>query len=65
MEAVVTFNYKKPNKDPILKDLECLNDIGMWITTKVELKISGGFIYPNTADIATIEILLRAYVEQI
>ena len=64
-ENVISFNFKKPAKDLLLKDIECLNDVGMWITTKAELKISGGFVTPGVIDIVNIEVLLRVYIEQI
>jgi len=37
----------------------------MWVTTKVELKIAGGFVQPGAADIQVIEILLKAFIDQI
>ena len=61
----MNFNFKKPNKDPLLKDLDCLNDIGMWVTSKAELKITGGFIIAGAQDVALVEVYLRAYIEQI
>jgi hypothetical protein len=65
LESVVSFNFKKPNKDPLLKDLDCLIDVGMWVTTKVEMKITGGFIPSGMVDVTTVEIYLKAYIEQI
>lgn len=64
-EVAIAFNLKRPGRDPLLKDLDCLNDIGMWITTKAELKLSGGFVNVGHPDSVTVEILLRAYIEQI
>ncbi len=64
-EVNITFMFKKPARDPLLKDLVCLNDIGMWITTKAELKLVGGFLNVGANDAVSIEILLRAYIEQI
>jgi hypothetical protein len=64
-ENVISFTLKKPAKDALLKDLDFLNDIGMWITTKAELKISGGFCPAGVTDAFTVEVLLRAYIEQI
>ena len=64
-EVIITFNLKKPGRDPLLKELTCLNDVGMWVTTKAELKLAGGFINTGTNDSVLIDILLRAYIEQI
>ena len=64
-ETVISFNFKKPNPDPITKDIDCLKGVGMWVTSKAELKISGGFIQAGATDAVTIEIFLKAYVEQI
>ena len=64
-EVTISFTLKRPGRDPLLKDLTCLNDIGMWITTKAELKLVGGYINAGAIDAVSIEILLRAYIEQI
>jgi len=64
-EVNITFTLKRPGRDPLLKDLTCLNDIGMWITTKAELKLVGGFVNAGAIDALSIDILLRAYIEQI
>ena len=64
-EIVITFGYKKPNADPLIKDVECLKGVGMWVESKVELKINGGFIQQNMNDNASVNIILKAYVEQI
>ena len=64
-ETVISFNFKKPNPDPITKDIDCLKGVGMWVTSKAELKISGGFIQAGATDAVTIEIFLKAYVEQL
>jgi len=64
-EVNITFTLKKPGRDPLLRDLACLNDIGMWITTKAELKLVGGFLNAGAVDAISVEIFLRAYIEQI
>lgn len=64
-ETVITFNFKKPTPDPITKDIDCLRGVGMWVTSKAEVKISGGFIQPGAQDAVVVEVLLKAYVEQI
>jgi hypothetical protein len=65
LENTVTFCFKKPEKDPMLKDIECLNEIGMWITTRAELKITGGYVPQGQQDVTIIEIFLKAYIEQL
>jgi hypothetical protein len=37
----------------------------MWVTTRAELKISGGYVQPGNQDVNIVEIFLKAYVEQI
>ena len=37
----------------------------MWVEAKCELKINGGFIQPNMPDNVSVDVILRAYVEQI
>ncbi len=64
-EVVVAFTFKKPSKDPLLKDIQCLSDIGMWVTCKFELRINGGNIPLGIQDNATAEIILKAYVENL
>ena len=64
-EIVITFGYKKPSADPLIKDVECLKGVGMWVESKVELKINGGFIQQNMNDNVSVNIILKAYVEQI
>ena len=39
--------------------------IGQWKEVKAELKVSGGFLKPNTADAVSFDIVLRAYVNQL
>ena len=64
-EIVITFGYKKPSADPLIKEVECLKGVGMWVESKVELKINGGFIQQNMNDNVSVNIILKAYVEQI
>jgi len=60
-----TFTLKKPGRDPLLRELSSLNDIGIWVTTKAELKLVGGFVNNGATDVVSVEVLLRAYIEQI
>ena len=64
-ELVITFGYKKPERDDLIKDIECLKGIGMWVESTNEVKINGGYIEGNTQDNVSIYVILRAYVEQI
>ena len=64
-ELVITFGYKKPERDPLIKDIECLKGVGMWVESTNEIKINGGYIEGNTQDNISVYVILRAYVEQI
>jgi hypothetical protein len=37
----------------------------MWVMSKAELKLSGGFVPVGVTDAISIELVLKAYVEQI
>ena len=64
-EAVVKFTFNHPKSDPILKGIGALKGIGQWLESLWELKLIGGFVEPGQSDTNVVEILLRAYVEQI
>ena len=64
-ELVITFGYKKPERDPLIKDIECLKGVGMWVESTNEVKINGGYIEGSTQDNISVFVILRAYVEQI
>ena len=64
-ELIITFGYKKPERDPLIKDIECLKGVGMWVESTNEIKINGGYIEGNTQDNVSVYVVLRAYVEQI
>ena len=64
-ENIITFTFKKPASDPLTDSIACLDGIGMWITSKVELKINGGYIGPGATDAVSIEIILRAYINNV
>ena len=64
-EITITFGYKKPDRDPLIKDIECLKGVGMWVESTNEIKINGGYIEGNTQDNVSVYVILRAYVEQI
>ena len=64
-EVTITFSYKKPEGDPLTRDIQCLKGVGMWTEAKCELKINGGFIQNNAVDNVSVDVILKAYVEQI
>ena len=62
-EAIITFKFKPPQVDQLLQDIGALKGIGQWVESIWECKITGGFIEVGSADLITIDIVLRAYVE--
>lgn len=64
-EIIVKFTFNHPKGDPILKGIGALKGIGQWVESLWELKLTGGYVEPGVADLQVIEVLLRAYVEQI
>lgn len=64
-EQVVQFKFKPPSIDPLLQDIGALKGIGQWVESVWECKINGGYVEPGTPDLFVIDIVLRAYVEQI
>lgn len=65
MEDIIKFSFKPPSTDPLLQDIGALKGIGQWIESVWECKITGGFVEVGTPDALSIDIVLRAYVEQI
>ena len=45
--------------------MEILSGVGQWKDVKAELKLSGGFTKPGVSDLATYELVLRAYINQL
>lgn len=64
-EQVVKFTFKPPNIDPLLQDIGALKGIGQWVESVWECKITGGFVEVGTPDLFIVDVVLRAYVEQI
>lgn len=64
-EIIVKFTFNHPKVDPLLKDIAALKGIGQWVESVWELKLIGGFVETGQSEISTVEIVLRAYVEQI
>lgn len=64
-EIVIQFTFKPPSIDPLLKDIGALKGIGQWVESVWECKMSGGFAEPGVPDAFSVDVVLRAYVEQI
>ncbi|MCQ2817863.1 MAG: hypothetical protein MJ252_11415 [archaeon] len=64
-EVIVTFTFKKPALDPLTSSIACLDGIGMWVTSKAELKINGGYIAPNAQDAVSVTVVLKAYINNV
>ena len=48
-----------------MKGISALKGIGQWVESVWELKLTGGYVEPGAPDLQVLEVLLRAYVEQI
>ena len=64
-EQIVKFTFNPPQTDELLKDIGALKGIGQWVENVWELKLIGGFVEPGQPDPVIIDLILRAYVEQI
>lgn len=64
-EQMVKFTFNPPKIDPLLADISALKGIGQWVENVWELKMIGGFVEAGQPDPVTVDIVLRAYVEQI
>lgn len=64
-EQVVKFMFSPPQTDELLKDITALKGIGQWVESVWELKLIGGFVEPGQPDPLLVDVVLRAYVEQI
>lgn len=64
-EHQITFSFTPPQTDELLKDIQALKGIGQWVENVWELKLIGGFVEPGQPDPVFVDIVLRAYVEQI
>ena len=42
-----------------------MNGIGQWVESVWELKLTGGFVEAGQPDLKSVEIVLKAYVQQI
>lgn len=42
-ETVVSFKFKPPQVDTLLKDIESLKGLGQWVESVWDLKLQGGF----------------------
>ncbi|CAK81749.1 unnamed protein product (macronuclear) [Paramecium tetraurelia] len=64
-EVVITFTFKPPQPDQFIASIEALKKIGQWKETKIELKISGGFLKAGVQDNISYELILKAFINQI
>ena len=64
-EVIVKFTFNPPKQDELLKAIGALKGIGQWVENVWELKLAGGYVEPGQPDSMIIDIVLRAYVEQI
>jgi len=49
----------------LLTNISALRGIGQWVENIWELKLAGGFVEAGSPDPIVIDVVLRAYVEQI
>jgi len=64
-EQIIKFTFKPPPVDPLLKGIQALRGIGQWVESTWEVKLMGGYVEMGTPDQLFIDVVLRAYVEQI
>lgn len=64
-DQVIKFTFKPPQVDTLLKDIDALSGIGQWVESIWECKLQGGFVEPGNPDPLVVDIVLRAYVQQI
>lgn len=64
-EQIVTFIFSPPQQDPMLQGIGALKGIGQFVESVWELKLIGGFVEPGCPDPLIVDIVLKAYVEQI
>lgn len=64
-ETIVTFKFKPPQVDTLLKDIGALTGLGQWVESVWDLKLIGGYYETGQVEPQMIEVVLRAYVQQI
>lgn len=64
-KQTISFNFKPPEMDPFIENIEAFKGIGQWIEVKGELKLSGGYIESASRDQVSFVLLLRAYINKI
>lgn len=64
-EQIIKFNFQPPHTDELLKNIVALKGIGQWVESVWELKLIGGYVEPGSQDPVIVDVVLRAYVEQI
>ena len=65
VETIVSFKFKPPQVDTLLKDIGALKGLGQWVESIWDLKLQGGYFETGMPDPQMIEVVLRAYVQQI
>jgi len=61
----VTFTFKPPQRDAFIGNIVALEGIGQWIEQKAEIKIAGGLARQGYPEQFSMEVVLRAYIDQI
>lgn len=64
-ELVAEIKFTPPELDPLLSGIDSLRGIGQWVESIWALKLQGGYVEPGLSDVEEIDVVLRAYVEQI
>mmetsp|Transcript_1541 Transcript_1541/g.2718 ORF Transcript_1541/g.2718 Transcript_1541/m.2718 type:complete len:459 (-) Transcript_1541:18-1394(-) len=64
-EQQIKFSFLPPSQDEMLKGIGALKGIGQWVENVWELKLIGGYVEPGQPDPVVVDVVLRAYVEQI
>lgn len=64
-EFVAEIKFTPPELDPLLSGIDSLRGIGQWVESIWALKLQGGYVEPGLSDVEEIDVVLRAYVEQI
>jgi len=64
-DQIVKFTFNPPKTDALLTNISALKGIGQWVESIWECKLIGGYVEQGQPDSMIVEIVLRAYVEQI
>lgn len=64
-EVIVSFKFRPPEVDPLLREIKEIRSIGRWVESSWECKVTGGFVEPGQPDLTVYTIKLKAYAQQI